>query len=140
MRTKTVLNVQNALLWSVTALWTIVMLLLLLLPGERITISCANNQDKYAHFLLFMLFSALLVLCGRSAKKVFSIANSSFAMVLGSGFGIATEILQHVVPGRTSSCFDGLANIAGVVFGIIATNFIIYYSRRYSLQARPGLR
>ncbi len=126
---KTLLRIQNILIWLVTLLWSIVMFLLLLLPGDQISVSFARDQDKCAHFLAFMLFSALLILCVPKAKKMFSLTNSSFVMVFGSGCGVVTELMQHVVPGRTPCCFDGVANIAGVVSGIILTNVIIFYSR-----------
>jgi hypothetical protein len=37
-----------------------------------------------------------------------------------------TEIAQFAVPGRTASYTDGLLNIAGVLFGIVVTNVIMF--------------
>lgn len=121
---------QEFLTWALASLWTAIMFMLLLLPGKMIPIHMVNNEDKFYHFLMFMVFASLVVICIRKYKSVLRMSSSSFVMALGAGYTFLTEFMQGFVPGRSTSVDDGLANIAGVFFGILLTNLLIgYFSR-----------
>ena len=113
--------------WIITAAWAIMMLVLLMLPGKAIPLHMEHNEDKLYHFGMFAILSALAVLSVRNFRRVLYLTNSSFVMAFGACFGIATELAQGGVPGRTTSTMDGLANIAGVFAGIILINLIMFY-------------
>ena len=117
---------SNVLPRVATVTWGIVMLVLLFLPGEMIPLHMAHNEDKLLHFGGFSVLSGLGVLCIRNFRRIFFMTQSSFVMAVGSGCSILTELLQQGVSGRTTSFMDGLANIAGVLAGIIVTNLVIF--------------
>ncbi|MFH1878962.1 MAG: VanZ family protein [Candidatus Omnitrophota bacterium] len=104
-----------------TLLWIIIMMILLFLPGNQIDISLAKNMDKVIHFFLYGIFSILIFGCIYIYRKKVSIFhNSSFTIMLGSGCGITSELLQSFIPGRSISGGDAAADVAGVIAGIIA--------------------
>lgn len=129
-----ILRDQESLIWFMTSVWSVIMLVLLLLPGNVIPVHVRHNEDKIVHFVLFTVFSALIIVGIRNFKRIFYLTNSSFVLTLGVGCTFVTELAQRWIPGRTVSFFDGLANIAGVFFGIIVTNLIIYYARKSKPQ------
>lgn len=130
-----ILRDQESLIWLMTSVWSVIMLVLLVLPGNMIPVHVRDNEDKLVHFVLFTVLSALIIIGMRNFKRVFYLTNSSFVLTLGVGCTFVSELAQKWIPGRSMSFFDGLANVAGVFFGIIVTNLIIYYARKSKPQS-----
>lgn len=87
----------------------IVVGVLLLLPAEDLPET--NVSDKLEHTAVF----AVLGLLGRWA---FPGRRDGRLLVFGLiGFGIACEVLQTWVPGRSASGLDAIADAAGVLLG-----------------------
>ncbi len=76
----------------------------------------SHNIDKIEHMILYFGFGTLLYLTfinsGNAGIRKHAIL---FAMILGIIYGMADEIHQSFVPGRTASIADVLANCIGLV-------------------------
>jgi VanZ family protein len=112
-------------LWP-SIVWSLVILVITLTPGERLPEVGFFQVDKLVHFIVFGLL-VFLTLYGSSkavALKQGSINPILISLVYSIGLGILVEILQLFVPGRSFSLVDILANTIGTILG--------YYAFRYA--------
>ena len=71
-------------------------------------------SDLFVHTAVFTLLSvAWLALCRLLADDL-----SPFALFVMLGYCVSMEALQAFVPGRHCDPIDGIANVAGFVFGL----------------------
>ncbi|HET9055875.1 MAG TPA: VanZ family protein [Chitinophagaceae bacterium] len=102
-------------------LWTLVIIILLLLPGSNFP---KNNWleiihiDKWAHSFLFCFF-ILFWWLGYRKKSVLQQKNTLIKLVLaGILLGLTMEVIQHFwVKGRSFEIMDVLFDIAGSFLG-----------------------
>ena len=75
-----------------------------------------ENSDKVFHFFEYFLFAALLwrALRSRHFQKR-KIQRALVVLLIGAAYAASDEIHQLFVPGRTSSVFDWIADVAGIV-------------------------
>lgn len=106
-------------------LWALFILILIGLPGNFVPqvpkFIDLFSPDKIIHLFLFATLSFLLMrsLYMHKANKhrVFYIL---ITLTFGIIYGVSTELLQFFVfIGRNANPFDALANIIGVILGII---------------------
>lgn len=119
--------------WSLFLGYSVLLLVLFLLPPEQIPEEIASANDKLLHFLDFFLlallaFEALL----SSSHSVFSLRPALKAVGFSLFYGAFLECLQLTVPGRESSFTDWLAD----TMGILAASGIFRISR----LTRPARR
>ena len=98
-----------ALLWAAGLLW---------LGGRNVTTPVSmTGLDKVAHFLLYGALGALAAFGWRRAGR----APRAIAVLgLACAVGLADELHQSRVPGRSADPFDFLADAAGVLLGFAA--------------------
>jgi VanZ family protein len=117
--------------WETIA-WTILMLVLFLLPPQDVPdIVAIPHQDKFAHIILFMVFTMLYL---RSRLKTRSLKTfvpghifTIFLIVLL--FAISVEFLQYMMhAGREGDITDILHDFAGFTLGSLIM-MLIYGSR-----------
>lgn len=89
------------------ALLTLLTLLLTLLPGSSLPSSRFWSYDKLGHFLLFGSWTYLLGLYRYFTTG--SQGNLFIIFLLGSGFGLAVELLQYLLPVQRQADFYDLA-------------------------------
>ncbi len=96
------------------------------LPLYKDHFSCAfKHIDKVAHFSEYTIL-AFLVVCGLNYVRGITIrANLSITLFFGISYGLITEHLQKYIPSRTASFGDAMANVAGVLFGIVLGYLVI---------------
>lgn len=92
------------------------------------------GADKLAHAAAFGLL-ALLVLF---ALPVRSLRAALAAVVLATAYGLADEVHQAFVAGRSSDALDLLADAAGA--GLFAFSYEALRDRRRRAARRPGDR
>lgn len=100
----------------IAILWTLLIFILCFLPGRDIPDIKIPLIDKWAHFILFGVFS-FLWLCSAPSRKW-----SHFAIIfLITVFtGWLVEYIQgHYVPNRSQDMMDALADSVGGLIGII---------------------
>ena len=104
-------------------------------------VSGIPNFDKFVHFTLYAVEAWLLYRCvnwpGRSrfsAARALAIAG---AMAV---WGIADEVHQAWIPGRSVEGRDVLADVAGAAVGAAAASGMTRENRRPRPEAGPSLR
>lgn len=121
---------RPAVRWTVTLVWTALVLYLMLAPsGQGTPVSTLSHStggtartDANGHFLLFASLTLLwfwtltLQLSTRRAALL--------AAVIGITLGLSLEAAQQVIAARGSSLLDYSANMAGVGLATLAGVFI----------------
>ena len=79
------------------------------IPGNDIP-SQISPYSYLLHFLLYIPYGALALL---------SLRRWDFALLLSAAYAASDEIHQYFVPGRTCSFLDFLADLSGIIVGII---------------------
>jgi VanZ family protein len=102
-------------------LWSLVVLVLTLIPGSAIPEVGISQVDKLVHFFIF---GVLMILCSYGLKKTSDIKGAPLNPLLITGvysicFGVMIEFIQKFVPGRSFSIADMLANSIGVGLGYL---------------------
>ena len=103
--------------------WSVVIIILSLMPVSSDQYSFFEHEDKAAHFIIYMVQCILIIFCLKGSQ-----INKYVYAVLASGiFGITMEILQAALnTGRHFDYFDIIANISGSLIG----SFLFYLLRK----------
>lgn len=96
--------------------WTLLIFILCFLPGDEIPDVDIPFIDKWAHVVLFAVFSFLWLCSGPSRK--FSVLLFWLAMSVFVGW-LVEYIQGNYVPGRYQDDMDTLADALGGLVGII---------------------
>lgn len=97
-------------------LWTLLIFILCFIPGNELPDVKVPFIDKWAHVILFGIFS-FLWLC---ANPVLHLRFLFILMLITIFMGWTVEYIQgHYIPGRTQDDMDTLADSAGGLIGIL---------------------
>lgn len=99
-----------------SSIWTIVILILTLLPGQDIPNVPIFGIDKFVH--MFMFGVLMFLVCKISKEPL--ISRSAYVVssfILCISYGIIIEFIQQYIPGRSMSIYDIIANSVGVGLG-----------------------
>jgi VanZ family protein len=111
-------------------LWTLLMLLLTLLPGEVLPSARLFSYDKIGHFGMFGGWTFFLGLYMIVYKEKVNI-NLFLLMMAGILFGAAIEGLQYLMPmGRAASWGDIIANSLGCFAAYLVLHPVRNYLKR----------
>jgi hypothetical protein len=108
-----------------TILWTIVILILSFLPGrafENVKFFDISYQDLIVHFIMYAVFTVLLIIDLSSGKYVYPFKNALWIIPLltSAGLGIVTEMVQSLwIAGRFGSISDFILDMTGSVAAIL---------------------
>ena len=96
--------------------WALVILILSATPGDDLPKFAFKHLDKILHALVYGVLGILVAFSFRSI----GIGNLFLVLTLVIAYGFIIEWLQGTFfEGRYFDTFDGLANSAGAVFGIV---------------------
>lgn len=87
----------------------VLILIVTLTPGNGKI--AGNYLDKFVHFSMFLALGFNICKKYENQKKL--IEGLMWAIV----FGLLTEVVQQIIPGRNMEFYDGLADTLGVVSG-----------------------
>ena len=111
-------------------IWTILMLLLTLLPGDALPSTRLFSYDKIGHFGMFGGWTFFLGLYMIVYKEKVNI-NLFLLMMAGILFGAAIEGLQYLMPvGRAASWGDIAANSLGCFAAFLVLHPVRNYLNR----------
>ena len=122
-------TIPDRIRWLCALAWTILTLALMLAPAVRLPATFLGDlTDKVAHFVTFCLLAALWygVLIRYYPRQ--HALGMTIGMVLI--FGAFTELMQGVVPGRSTDLLDFLAN----GFGTCAGTAVSYWAQGWRLR------
>jgi len=103
-----------------------VILVLTLIPGEAVPEVDIVNFDKLVHFFIF---GVLMITTSYGLLKVSMVKNFPgkpilIAAIYSVAFGVCIEFIQRLIPGRSFSLYDMIANTIGVVIGYLLFQFL----------------
>jgi VanZ family protein len=84
------------------------------------TLRLSDGRDLWAHAAGYAVHGALTFAAVRRTGAGLA-ASAGMTVVLSSLFGLATEGLQLLVPGREASAADLVADVTGVAFATAAS-------------------
>lgn len=117
---------RHVFAWVPTLIWCVIILFFSILPYRLHPPLTLGHFDKMVHFFEY---TVLAVLIGRglySTGRSLSTGHILLILMLGSGYGILMELVQRFVPGRSAALGDVMANVAGMVFGIILARLVLW--------------
>jgi VanZ family protein len=112
-------------------LGTITIVVLSLLPATDLP--DLGLSDKLEHAAAYGLVAALGALGWAGHARARVVLSASLV-----GLGIALELLQSFVPGRTTDPVDALANLAGTLLGVGVVAAMTRFAARASRLGQPG--
>ena len=112
-------------------LCALVILVLTGLPGSCFPrVKPIFGFDKVVHLLMYAGF-VFAILWGyrepfKEKGKAYRQKAIGMALAIGAVYGVLTEIMQEtVVPGRTGSVYDWIADLVGCILGAIIAYFLL---------------
>lgn len=87
-------------------------------------------SDKINHLLAYFVLAILVylaLLLQRKSKFLFNYAPAA-TLVISLFYGIADELHQMLIPGRSAEVFDWFADATGVILGVL----LVYYLKNRS--------
>ncbi|MCB9065334.1 MAG: VanZ family protein [Chitinophagales bacterium] len=103
--------------------WTLLIFILCFLPGNELPDIRIPFIDKWAHIILFGVFS-FLWMCGNPTRKtIFLLIIFGLSVFVG---WMVEYIQGHYVEGRTQDNMDTLADSVGGLIGIVL--FVVLYN------------
>jgi len=115
-------------------LWGGYSLLLLagsLVPGESVPEVALLGWDKLAHAVAFVVLAGLTVFVVIRSRR-----RSWLVLGYGATMGVATELLQSFVPGRTASGWDWLADVVGTALCLLLVG--LWLRRKMRGEEKPA--
>lgn len=119
---------RNWRFWRLIA-WGICMFIVFIMPVKGVKAPSIPHLDKLVHFGLFLFLSAFAMSWLKNIQK--SNLYIALLIVFSLGFyGIAIEWLQGRFFGRSADFWDWVADVVGVVAGIVLYG-ILHRLRKY---------
>lgn len=87
----------------------IIVLIVTMTPGDGKI--AGNYIDKVVHFMVFLILS--INICYKFQKNDRRIEVMFWAIL----FGLLTEVVQQVIPGRNMDMYDGISDTVGIIVG-----------------------
>jgi len=105
-------------------LYVVIVTALSLYPSPEEIIGDIN--DKIEHVAAFFLYIILFYFSFPSTSKLFSFLS-------GFLFGIIIEVLQRFSPNRVPDIYDILADLFGLLSGLVCIYILNYIKKRYKI-------
>ncbi len=111
-----------------TILWSIVIFLLILMPGQQMPqIGDLFSFDKIAHLGVFCILCFFMIV-GFSKQWSFKILKKyavRYGLLISVVYASILELGQSVIPDRSSNIYDMAFNLSGVCLGYLL--FLLVY-------------
>ncbi|GEM_PF-589214 len=121
-----------ARLWGPPALYTAAIFVVSSIPLGKPPLVW-TFQDKVAHFVEYGILSALLFRAFRARRTAWFA--SALAFAVAACLGTLDEVHQALVPGRTASALDGVADAGGALTGGVLAALVSGWWRARSTAA-----
>jgi len=109
-------------------LWAIVIIVLLLIPGNKFPHNKLINiphLDKIVHCILFMVLAYIMIFDTWFLKKKLEIRHITIIFIISIAFAGSTEIYQYyLIEFRTGSIFDFMADVLGILIASIIFRYM----------------
>ncbi len=99
-------------------LWTTLMILVSSTPGKKLPEVGVWNFDKFAHCVEYFVFSVLLFRYIHLRKNVVIRSVILWGIIIGIAYSGLDELHQMLIPNRSCTWLDFIADTIGVLTGI----------------------
>jgi len=121
----------NIFRWTFTPFVTVLLVILLLQPGEQSVTDTGimAGPPSLARDLFFItghiVWFLLLVILWRwtLATRFHPLSALVLAVLIAFILGTSTEFAQRLIPGRGATLVDWLSNVAGILFGVLVVRW-----------------
>ena len=121
--------------------WAVVIFVGSSIPGKDIPDLGFRPQDKIAHIIEFGILGFLLLRAfGYASRIVLRKHAAIWAGIFGIAWGILDEAHQLLVSGRCASAYDGIADAAGVLVGLVVFLWLGRRGRLLVQGAQKGVQ
>ncbi len=103
--------------FSLSALYALVLMILLLLPGESLPKIKILSLDKLWHALSYFILTFALMFSFREGHYPISFSRR-YSFIIAIIHATSSETLQIFVPGRSATIYDWVANCLGIAIAI----------------------
>lgn len=105
--------------------WVVVLGVILLSPMPEISphITKITFYDKGIHFILFGIFSYLIIIFLLTFKRIIFQVGSLITLISVTGVIYLAEYFQIFIPGRSASALDFLSGFLGLVLAFLAHKY-----------------
>jgi VanZ family protein len=111
--------------------WTLAIVVACSIPGQELPDAPVLGFDKLVHFASFAGYGWLWFAALRQRSR-----RTWIVLISGIAFAILTEVYQHLMPiGRTGDPYDAVADIAGLLVGILVIRWRHQAHQEERLQA-----
>ena len=101
-------------------LWAFVIMATSILPGDAFPDIDIRFFDKIVHFTKYAILAILMVSGVNYSYKYYTpLKKVLFMLILAGGYGILMELVQWFIPNRVPSIWDVVANVAGILTGMM---------------------
>ena len=108
-----------------TLLVSVLIIIAVLIPGQNLPDVSIGGYDKLIHFGMFLVW-ALAVQSDFGTRLV---SRRIFFLVSGVAFSGLTEVVQILVEGRSFDMYDMIADVVGLIAGLLIGPIIIRWLR-----------
>ncbi len=109
-------------------LWTALMIFVSSTPGKKLPEVGLWNFDKFAHCIEYFVFSFLLFRYMHLRKNVSLHRVILWGIIIGIAYSGLDELHQMLIPNRSCTWLDFVADTIGVCTGVYAAFY--YYNRK----------
>ena len=100
--------------WGAALAWAV--LIFVLSSRPTVPVPMAHGVDKVFHFAAYLVLGSALA-WGAARRGVLP----WLAVLMGAAYGASDELHQLLVPGRSATLLDWLADVAGATAGVALT-------------------
>ena len=111
----------------ITLAYSLVILIINSTPGDQIPKINILHFDNFVHFSIYFGLGFLLLMAVIEQWHLGGIKSIFLSLFIGGSFGAFDEFHQYWIPKRIPSFFDFVADISGLLLGILLMFFLILY-------------
>lgn len=113
-------------------LWAIIIMVITLIPGTTSANITSSLTDKTVHFGMFLVLCLLMSIGLSKQNRLSSVRYNAgkVSILVSIGYGLLIEIVQFLLPYRSFSMQDLLADSAGVLAGYGIFHIIYKYNKK----------
>ena len=114
---------KKFLLYFPLVIYWFILFIAVSIPGHSVPSS--GISDKFEHFFAFLFLGILFSLTLTFQNKFFIMKRNPllFTLLLLTIYGVLSELLQSIIPGRLCSIYDMISNFSGIMTAILLVYF-----------------
>ena len=114
-------------------LWGATILVLTSIPDVQTPELGFKIQDKFYHFLVYIVFGFLFMRASMQGDAGRLPAARKTVVFYGTAFALADEVHQIFIPGRYGEWSDALADVLGILSAVLLFSVLIKFMQKHNI-------